>query len=180
MEAEACCPYGCLLCMPGMPVPAGHKHTWRLYSKPKPYSKQRAPGEAYCRYCPATCLDVEKEKMKEEEVKVEEVKVGEVEEVKVEEVEEVKVEEVMVEVKVKVEGEEEKVKPVTEGRRRRGGRRGRLRRLLVHQLMLTEKRGLPLSRLLTIARSTGLVREVLREELKEELRSVVMEEEGRR
>ena len=75
---------------------------------------------------------------------------------------------------VKVEGEEEKVKPVSEGRRRRGGRRGRLRRLLVHQLMLTEKRGLPLSRLLTIARSTGLVRGVLREEL----RSVVMEEEA--
>ena len=37
-------------------------------------------------------------------------------------------------------------------RRRRGGRASRRRRLLAHQLLLTEKRGFPLSRLLTTMR----------------------------
>ena len=38
-------------------------------------------------------------------------------------------------------------------RKRRGGRGSRLRRLLVHQLLLTEKRGLPLTRLLCLRRT---------------------------
>ena len=43
--------------------------------------------------------------------------------------------------------------PGTRRRRRRGGRGSRMRRLLVHQLLLTEKRGLPLSRLLCLRRT---------------------------
>ena len=38
-------------------------------------------------------------------------------------------------------------------RRRRGGRGSRMRRLLAFQLMLTEKKGMPLSRLLTLKKS---------------------------
>ena len=41
----------------------------------------------------------------------------------------------------------------TPRRRRRGGRGSRMRRLLAYQLKLTQKRGLPLSRLLTLMES---------------------------
>ena len=43
--------------------------------------------------------------------------------------------------------------PGAHRRKRRGGRGSRMRRLLVHQLLLTEKRGLPLSRLLCLRRT---------------------------
>ena len=42
----------------------------------------------------------------------------------------------------------ESSKPGAHKRKRRGGKGSRLRRLLIHQLLLTERRGLPLSRLL--------------------------------
>ena len=43
--------------------------------------------------------------------------------------------------------------PGAHRRKRKGGRGSRMRRLLVHQLLLTEKRGLPLSRLLCLRRT---------------------------
>ena len=43
--------------------------------------------------------------------------------------------------------------PRANRKKRKGGRGSRLRRLLVHQLLLTEKRGLPLSRLLCLRRT---------------------------
>ena len=43
---------------------------------------------------------------------------------------------------------EESSEPEAHKRNRKGGKGSRLRRLLVHQLLLTERRGLPLSRLL--------------------------------
>ena len=48
-----------------------------------------------------------------------------------------------------VEVEEGTELVTTSPKRRRGGRGSRMRRLLAHQLLLTEKRGFPLSRLLT-------------------------------
>ena len=49
--------------------------------------------------------------------------------------------------------EGESSEPGAHRRKRRGGRGTTLRRLLVHQLLLTEKRGLPLSRLLCLRRT---------------------------
>ena len=49
--------------------------------------------------------------------------------------------------------EGESSEPGAHRRKRRGGRGSRMRRLLVHQLLLTEKRGLPLSRLLCLRRT---------------------------
>ena len=65
--------------------------------------------------------------------------------------EEVQMEEVQVEKEEgQVVGEEEVASCEPAARRgRRGGRESRMRRMLAHQLLLTEKRGYPLSRLLT-------------------------------
>ena len=49
--------------------------------------------------------------------------------------------------------EVESSEPGAHRRKRRGGRGSRMRRLLVHQLLLTEKRELPLSRLLCLRRT---------------------------
>ena len=64
----------------------------------------------------------------------------------------------------KVEGSEEVRRK--KGKRVRGGRGSRMRRLLAFQLMLTEKKGLPLSRLLTLKEADA--RYSKREELKRE------------
>ena len=63
---------------------------------------------------------------------------------------------------IKVEGSEEVTRK--KGKRVRGGRGSRMRRLLAFQLMLTEKKGLPLSRLLTLKEADA--RYSKREELK--------------
>ena len=122
-------------------------------------------------------------KEKVEEVKVEEVKV---EEEKAEEVrvEEVRVEEVKGEVKGDVEEKESDGKKdsytQTSGRTRKRGRESRMRRLLSYQLLLTERRGFPLSRLLTNlkraeARSQGLEGR----RMEEESASPVLKRRGR-
>ena len=60
-------------------------------------------------------------------------------------------------------------------RRRRGGRGSRMRRLLAFQLMLTQKKGLPLSRLLTLKESdTGISKRKELRRLQEETASPVL------
>ena len=79
----------------------------------------------------------------------EELVESEVKEEVVEAVSDCKVEEV----KVSCEAKAQDACTQTPRRKRRGGKGSRMRRLLAYQLMLSQKRGLPLSRLLTLKES---------------------------
>ena len=65
----------------------------------------------------------------------------------------------------------------TPRRRRRGGRGSRMRRLLAFQLLLTEKKGLPLSRLLTLKES-GFPKRKEQRRLQEESASPMLSRKG--